>query len=375
LKERIGLNMKRVAVLGGGAGGHAMAVDLTLKGIEVRWCELPEFAGRLKPAIERREIQVTDIREDLTGKQRVVRVSKATTNFGEAVKSATHVMVAIPAIGHELFFTNLLPYLEDGQTIIISPGNFGALYLANMLKEKRIKREITLAELNTLPYGCRLVSPGHVRLMSDAQYLCLATFPGRLTDKVFGDVKSAYPLLKPCENVVATSMSNQNPSVHPIGSILNVGWIETLRDQFYLYRLGLTPSVLRASKAVFDEIQRVADSLETKVIQYPEETFCDQTTIMGATFGREKALTEASGPSSIQSRYITEDVPYGLVPIARLASKLKVHTPVISAVITLASVVNGTDYFEKGRSLEELGIADLNKRQLIRLLRDGQPPG
>jgi opine dehydrogenase len=35
--------LKKVAVLGGGNGSHTMAADLTLKGLEVRLCEAPEF--------------------------------------------------------------------------------------------------------------------------------------------------------------------------------------------------------------------------------------------------------------------------------------------------------------------------------------------
>ena len=34
---------KKIAVLGGGNGAHAMAADLALKGYEVSMCEIPEF--------------------------------------------------------------------------------------------------------------------------------------------------------------------------------------------------------------------------------------------------------------------------------------------------------------------------------------------
>jgi len=73
----------------------------------------------------------------------------------------------------------------------------------------------------------------------------------------------------------------------------------------------------------------------------------------------------------VKSRYITEDVPYGLVPIAKLARKFNVATPVIDAVIQLASVINQTNYMEEGMSLEELGIADLNQEELAKVLQEG----
>lgn len=73
----------------------------------------------------------------------------------------------------------------------------------------------------------------------------------------------------------------------------------------------------------------------------------------------------------MKSRYITEDVPYGLVPIAKLARKFNVATPIIDSVIELASVINHTDYMEKGVSLEELRIADLNREELAKVLQEG----
>ena len=79
------------------------------------------------------------------------------------------------------------------------------------------------------------------------------------------------------------------------------------------------------------------------------------------------------GPSSIKHRYITEDVPYGLVPTTQLAHKFDVPIPIliISAIIELASVINQTDYRKEGRSLDELGIANLSKDELKKALQQG----
>lgn len=85
----------------------------------------------------------------------------------------------------------------------------------------------------------------------------------------------------------------------------------------------------------------------------------------------EDTVADIAGPSSMKSRYITEDVPYGLVPTAQLARKFNVDIPIIDATINLASVINQTDYYQEGRSLRELGIADLNKEELAEILREG----
>jgi len=77
------------------------------------------------------------------------------------------------------------------------------------------------------------------------------------------------------------------------------------------------------------------------------------------------------GPSSLKGRYITEDVPYGLVPLAQLARGFGVDIPIIDATIRMASLINEADYYKQGMSLEELGIAGLGKQELADTLREG----
>ena len=71
--------------------------------------------------------------------------------------------------------------------------------------------------------------------------LLLAAFPARNVDAVFQDVSNMYPVAK-AENVLATSLNNLNPIVHPVGAVMNAGWIDTLGKDFYFYRDGTTPS-------------------------------------------------------------------------------------------------------------------------------------
>jgi len=54
-----------------------------------------------------------------------------------------------------------------------------------------------------------------------------------------------------------------------------------------------------------------------------------------------------------------------------LSHKFNVDIPIIGATIKLASVINQTDYYKGGRSLEELGIADLSKDELAKVLQEG----
>ena len=243
-----------------------------------------------------------------------------------------------------------------------------------MLREKGIKRDITIAEGHTLPWGCRLEAPGRVRIFVDAWKLLLAAFPAKNTDRVINDLKDIYPVV-PGENVLATSLNNLNPIVHPVGAILNAGWIDTLGKDFYFYKHGTTLSVARAIKAVYEEVARTGEAIGIKLLEYPEKSFWSKSTIMSvyfkAPFDEEGTVANIAGPSSMKSRYVTEDVPYGLVPTAQLAHKFKVDIPIVDATIKFASLINQTDYYKEGRLLEELGIAALSKEKLAEVLQEG----
>ena len=79
----------------------------------------------------------------------------------------------------------------------------------------------------------------------------------------------------------------------------------------------------------------------------------------------------ASAPTDLKSRYITEDLPYALVPLAAVGKVLGVETPVIDSLITLGSVANEEDYRTTGRTLESLGLAGLSGDEILERFTKG----
>jgi len=77
-------------------------------------------------------------------------------------------------------------------------------------------------------------------------------------------------------------------------------------------------------------------------------------------------------PPTINTRYITEDVPMSLVPISSLGSEFGAETPTIDHIIHLASLMHGCDYWKEGRTAENLGVAGLTLKQLRHLILEGE---
>lgn len=345
------MNPKKIAVVGAGHGGYAMAADLTLAGHEVHFYGSRE-RGNLKPVMRRGGIELTGI-----AREGFARISRVTTDIAEALEDAGIVMVAVQSLGHEALAELCAPHLEEGQTLVILPGNFGSVLFSSALKEKGISKDIKIAETSAFPYAARRVI-GEARVhISQFLPLHTAAFPASETAVVLNEVKDLYPdLFQPAKNAMEVALSNPNCFHLPI-CIMNTAVIEKLSGEFYPYSQGASPSVIKTIEAVWRERGAVLAKLgltERFPFKWHKEFFENLTPPQAVI----------TGPTNMQHRMITEDCPYILVPLASIGEMIGVPTPITRALITLASEVNGTDYFAEGRNVERLGISGMSIDQL-----------
>ena len=76
-----------------------------------------------------------------------------------------------------------------------------------------------------------------------------------------------------------------------------------------------------------------------------------------------------NAPANSRSRYITEDVPYLFVPFCELADICGVEVPAAKALVTLASIYNGEDYMNTGRTLTKIGFGHWTKQEILEFLQ------
>jgi opine dehydrogenase len=69
-----------------------------------------------------------------------------------------------------------------------------------------------------------------------------------------------------------------------------------------------------------------------------------------------EVFKDSPAPTALDARYLTEDVPYGLVPIAELGRLAGIPTPVAQALTVLASAALGRNFAGEGRTLERMGL-------------------
>ena len=128
------MKVERVAVIGAGHGGYGMAADLTLAGYEVHLYGSRE-RGNLEPVIERGGIELSGI-----AREGFAEISRVTADIAEAIAGVEIILIATQALGHEALAELCAPYLEDGQTMVILPGNFGSVIFSRILKEKGVDK-------------------------------------------------------------------------------------------------------------------------------------------------------------------------------------------------------------------------------------------
>lgn len=364
--ERESVKKPVFCVLGAGHGGQAMAGHLALMGFEVRlYNRSPE---RLAPIKAMGGIAVEGEVEGFA------KIPVATTDPAEATHGAQVLMVVVPATGHRTMAETVAPYLVDDQVVVLNPGRtFGAIEFRQVLTGQGVKADVTIAEAQTLIYASRSTNPGQVHIFRIKNSVPVASLRAHRIPQVLRLLRTAYPQFVAGDNVFRTSFDNIGAVFHPALTVLNAGRIEEDSD-FQFYIDGCTPSVGQALERLDAERVAVAEALGAHAMtarQWLYFAYEAAGRTLHEAIHANPGYRGILAPATLQNRYLTEDVPMSLVPMASLGDMLGVPTPTIKAVTELACALVGVDYWQQGRTVERLGIQGMSVREL-RLLAIGE---
>lgn len=354
------------AVVGAGNGGQAMAGFLALRGFGVNlWNRSEDKVRALN------DTGGIILEGEITG---FARPNLITQHMGKAIDGAKTIMVTVPASGHRDVAKQMAPWLSDGQTVVLNPGRTGgALEFRRALLESGCNCEITVAEAGTFVYASRTLGPGRSHIYSIKHKVPVAALPATRTMEVLRNLRSAYPQFIPAESVLFTSFDNIGAVFHPLPTILNTGRIES-NLKYEHYREGITPSVGRALEEVDSERLAVARAFGVRArsaLDWMEDTYGVRASSIYEAVQQNPGYNGISAPSTLNTRYIFEDIPSSLVPIASLARIAGIKVPVIDAAISMASAIHGLDYRATGRCAESMGIAGMDVGQILDLVLGG----
>jgi opine dehydrogenase len=337
----------KIAVLGSGAGGTAVAFDWSAHGHEVFLFDFERFPDNVGHIAATGRIEAEG---DLEG---AAPVAYAGHDMKTVMSGAAIVFLVGPAFATRPFAAACAPYLEVGQEVVVCPGSTGgALAFKHEAGLGVAFDEIRVSETSTLPYAVRLTEPGQIRVfLKLTGGFFVATLPARHTGRTLELLRELYPGLEPARNVLQTTLQNANPVIHPVVTLLNAGLLERTGGDFLFYEEGVTP------------VEVVPDpELSLRQGYMTEDSYEDGYRTAPGFLG-------IKAQPSLDHRYVNEDVGYGLVFLASLGRQLGVETPIMDSVIALTSRLMKRDYRAEGpRTPATLGIADLDASALENLV-------
>jgi len=368
LGTSMSVHLMKVAILGAGGGGLAVAHDFSQHGHEVRVFDFEMFPENVEAVKRNKGVYAEG---DLEG---FAEVEYAGHDVGEALDGAELVIAVGPAYSTRPFADACKPYLRDDQVVIVCPSSCGGcVEFKNGVGRALDYDGLIVAETNTLPYAVRVTEPGRIRVFLKLRGgLFLAALPAGFTSRVLGMVGDVYPYLVAAKNVLQTSLQNGNPVIHPAITLLNVGLIERSGGDFFFYEDGVTDAVGRLVEAVDLERLAIAERLGVDVLPDPELGMLQgyQTeNNYDSSYREAPGYRGIKAQSRLDYRYFNEDVGYGLVFMSDLGAQIGVPTPHMDSIITIVSTLMMRDYRgERKRTMGTLGLDGYSLDELIKLI-------
>jgi opine dehydrogenase len=358
-----------VAIIGAGIGGIYLAAELGLLGCELR-------------LHDRDESRLTDLRTrggiDVDG-HGFAAIACVTTDPVEAVNGADIIAVCTGGNHQEEVARGLAPLLHNGQIILLIQGNTGgSLVVRRALDRAGCRAAVDVTEMDNYPHSCWRLGPTQIRPIVKKRWLQIAAFPGHRIGAVFERLSPLFPAAVAAPSVLSTGFTNANAMLHVANCVANAGKIDR-GEAYKFYAEGVTPAVARLYQAINAERAAIARALGADVPTL-EDWFERVYGVRGASLDESCRLltTNSDGPyqatgtpRSWDHKYISEDVPTGLIPMRELGRAAGVATPAIGGVITLAQTLAGSDFSANARTLDRLGLAGMDVGQIRHTLTQG----
>jgi opine dehydrogenase len=325
----------RLAVLGAGAIGPAAAVLAASREHSVTiWSPSGAGTAGIEGSIEA---------EGAVAGRFPLHVAR---DLGEGFAEADAAFLAVPAYAFPALLPRIAAALPPDLPLLIAPAASLAPLALDALIATRggPARRAPIGAMGTTPVTARRPAPARVRVAAVRAAVDMAAVPagsaaemGALATALFGH---ACPL---APNVLQAGLANANPIIHAVLALTNVTRIERAED-WPQYGL-MTPAACRMMDALAAERANLASAFGVTVLRLDESLHRANGVPIGplAEMAAAIATTRGAvlGPAEMETRYVTEDVPYGLSFYLWLARGHGVAMPVTEAVVTSLEVLWG----------------------------------
>jgi opine dehydrogenase len=376
-----------ITIVGAGNAGSANAFVAAENGHEVRVLktttgtghdehfEAMQANGGLWGIDNTRSAKYSDFFHE--GERSFQELDLVTREPEEAIDGADVIMVYVVANFHEQLARRIARYFRKNQLVILVPGYMGSIYFQRHSIETPL-----LAEGESNPNDAFVHEPGCVKVIFKNVRNGLSYLPADSTERgqrVAAEIFETYNASR--ENIVASAMHNPNMIVHTVGMYA----MKPMMDYCAKHHPDDVPCVYKDALGT-DFAWSVLDLLDKEKMGVLEAYGCEPIPYLDACkFRNEEDLSKDSrqvfedykvvapgGPTTFDYRYITEDVPCGLVLMSSLGKAAGVPTPTCDHLIQVVNAIMDRDFYAEGRTLERLGVGNLSKEDLLAFVNRGQ---
>jgi len=324
--------MIRVCICGGGSLGHVCAgVLASQEDVEVN-------LFTQKPEQWSHHIKVTD----LGGKVFEGNIAVISNNAEDALRDSDIVFLCLPGFAIESTLVSIKPFVANAAvgSIVCSTGFFFAAH-------RILGEDVRLFGFQRVPYIARTNEYGHsANLLGYKPQLSIACENIEKVEEFRQLVEKLWMTpTKLLSSHYEVSLTNSNPILHT-GRLYSMwkDWNGEVYDHMILFYKEWT---IEASLTLIDmdaEFMQLLDVLPVKkgaipsLLEYYEshdaESLCKKISSIPAFQEIASPMKKVEGGwvPDFESRYFTEDFPYGLTFIKKLAEEKGIATPTIDKV-------------------------------------------
>jgi NAD/NADP octopine/nopaline dehydrogenase, alpha-helical domain len=302
-----------------------------------------------------------------------------TTDPKKAAEGVDMVLMVLPAFAHGSVITDLAPFLSDNIIIGAMPARSGLEYQTwSILKETGLEA-FTIFGLQTLPWACRIEEFGtSVEVLGVKEMVGVASIPRDKASSLAGFFTEILGLpIFPMDNMLELSLANVGQIIHPgimYGLFRNYSGESFTESDIPLFYNGVTEEIATILEQLSDEVLQLKNALQKElgsevsfdsvlsVREWLLQSYTDKIEnkeTLSSAFRSNQAYHGLKAPvkktdkngyvPDFQSRYLTEDIPTGLVVSVGLARLVGLKTPVIDQVISEVSGWMKKEYLRNGR--------------------------
>ena len=382
-----------ITICGCGNGAHACAAQLSIQGHTVNmYSPISEEVARFKDAYAKNggltmrfggELHTCLSSENPTYSENVetvehIRINKITDNAAEVIPGASVIFIIVPAFAHKNVLKHIKPYLDKNSLIVFTPSRSGVEFEINS-----ILPGANVIAFQTLPWATRIKKFGsEIFIFARKESILAASMPGDISDVFFSQMEQLL-LMKiiRAKHIFTISLANVGQILHPTITYSvfknDPKKVYTL-DNLPLFYGGINEEGAERLSRVSDEIREIAvaaakinpDIEVDRVLhlrdwlnlsysnQIEDKSSLYKMIITNPAYKGSMAPVKKIGEGKyipdFTTRYIVEDVPYGMLVVKSIAMMVDVKTPAIDEVLTGIDDWTGNNYLGRMKGAKTL---------------------